>query len=343
MTVLATDINWGPHPATAPTSEPFPEAWRLLDDVQLMSLPDPAFLVSGVIPERGVGVLYGLPGTGKTTLVADLALCVATGARWFGHPVLDAGPVVCVAAEDTSGLKVRLKAAKAAAGLKLSIPIGVFTFAEPFNLGDADSVARFLAFLSTQRFSSPLKLLVVDTYAAATPGASENSSEDTTTAMVHAQQLRDTLACAVLLVHHTNASGSRERGHSSMRGACDFMISMTPLDDLIHVECSKQRNGAPFDKITLKLVPAPDGQGCVMRLASDVLPSSGLTANERRAYDALRDGFRPEEGATKTEWLKVCTGMPDSTFYRVTKTLQDGGYVQTIGTRFRLTPKAVSR
>ena len=34
----------------------------------------------------------------------------------------------------------------------------------------------------------PLKLIVVDTYAASNPGASENSSEDTTTAMVHAQR-----------------------------------------------------------------------------------------------------------------------------------------------------------
>jgi hypothetical protein len=75
--------------------------------------------------------------------------------------------------------------------------------------------------------------------------------------MAHAAQWRDALQATVLMVHHTNASGSRERGHSSMRGACDFMISLTQVDDAIHVESSKQRNGPPFPPFALKLVPLP--------------------------------------------------------------------------------------
>ena len=85
------------------------------------------------------------------------------------------------------------------------------------------SVARFGQFLrSADAKLSALEVVVVDTYAAATPGASENSSEDTTTAMVHAQHWRDTLGVTVILVHHTNATGSRERGHTAMRGAVDL-------------------------------------------------------------------------------------------------------------------------
>ena len=74
----------------------------------------------------------------------------------------------------------------------------------------------------------PLRAIAVDTYAAATPGASENSSEDTTQAMVHAQSWPDALGVSVILVRHTNTSGTRERGHSAMRGAADAMISLTP-------------------------------------------------------------------------------------------------------------------
>ena len=89
-----------------------------------------------------------------------------------------------------------------------------------------------------------------------------------TAAMTSAQRIRDDLSIAVTIIHHTNAGGSRERGHSSMRGAADCMISLTPVDDVIHVECSKQRNGAPFKPMVLKLAPL-DGGGCVLRLASD--------------------------------------------------------------------------
>lgn len=338
--VTARDVPWTTRPP-ADAAGDIPETWRLLDDVALMALPDPKFLVNGMIHDCGIGVLYSPPGTGKTTALAALAVAIATGGRFFGHQVLDPGTVVYVGAEDPSGFKVRLRAAKAAAGLRLDHAIGVYTFPEAVDLGDAASVKRFEQFISGQRFESPIKLLIVDTYAASTPGANENSAEDTTTAMLHAIQWRGALQCAVMMAHHTNASGSRERGHSSMRGACDFMISMTPLDDLILMECSKIRNGTPFPKVTLRLTECPEVSGCVLRLASEVVGSQGMTENERRAYDALRDSFSLTDGATKSEWQAACVNVPNSTFYRVTKTLAEKGYVshRLSGNRFTLTAK----
>jgi hypothetical protein len=320
---------------------PVPPSWRLLDDVAVMTLPDPVFLVNGMIHDLGIGVLYSPPGTGKTTAIAALAVAIATGGRFFGHQVLAPGPVVYVGAEDPSGFKVRLRAAKVAAGLRLEVPIGVYTFPEAVDLGDAASVECFERFLKAQHFEMPLKMVIVDTYAASTPGANENSAEDTTTAMAHAMSWRQALNCAVMLAHHTNATGTRERGHSAMRGACDFMISMTPLDDLILMECSKIRNGSPFKKVTLKLVPPPDDlPGMVLKLASDVLPSMELTDNERKALDALRDTFREAEGATKVEWLTACGGMSPSTYYRVAKTLEEKGCITQVGKKLRIVPSA---
>jgi hypothetical protein len=147
--------------------------------------------------------------------------------------------------------------------------------------------------------------VVLDTYAAAMPGASENSSEDTTLAMAHAHLWREQLNTTVVLVHHSNAGGTRERGHSSMRGAADFMIAMTPVDDAIHVECNKQRNGSPFVPFTLKLVPVPEG-GCVLRLASDVLPSTHLSISQQKVLAVLRETFS-SDGATKSEWERART------------------------------------
>jgi len=100
--------------------------------------------------------------------------------------------------------------------------------AQPASFTDAD-VAWDKGTVSLGRLGpSPLRAIAVDTYAAATPGASENSSEDTTQAMVHAQSWPDALGVSVILVRHTNTSGTRERGHSAMRGAADAMISLTP-------------------------------------------------------------------------------------------------------------------
>ena len=223
--------------------------------------------------------------------------------------------------------------AKLASGLALDEPIGVHTFPEPIDLRDLMSVAAFEACVRDARFPVPLVAVAIDTYAAATPGASENSSEDTTTTMVHARRISEQLGVTVLLVHHTNAIGSRERGHSAMRGAADFMISMTPVDDAIHVECSKQRNAAPFEKLLLKLVPLPDGDGCVLRLATDVLPSALLTPAQDKALAILRETFGPG-GATKAEWLRACNGIAERTFFRAASQLQTAGFVRAAAGRF---------
>ena len=209
---------------------------------------------------------------------------------------------------------------------------------------DAAAVARFEQFLLGYRpatGSEPVfRVLVIDTYAASTPGANENSSEDTTIALTHARQWQAALGCLVIVVHHTNAGGSRERGHSGLRAGVDTMISLTPVDDQILVECSKQRNAAPFEPLTLKLVPVPDTGGCVLRAASEVLQNSGLTVTQQKAFTVLRDTFS-QEGATKSEWQRTCHDIAERSFHRAAKVLQERGLVRPVGTHFRVTGATV--
>jgi RecA-family ATPase len=75
------------------------------------------------------------------------------------------------------------------------------------DLREPGSVSRFIE--TVRAAGHPFELLTVDTYGAATPGAAENSSEDTTAAMAAAARIRDALAATVCLVHHTNASATR--------------------------------------------------------------------------------------------------------------------------------------
>jgi hypothetical protein len=310
-----------------------PEEWCLLDDVQLVELADPEFSIEGIVPRRAVGAIYGPPGSTKTTLAAALAGSLATGRAFFGHEVRHRGATVYVATEDVSGFKVRLMAWKRVHQLALDEVLGVYTFPEPIDLLDALCVARFTRFLQDATFMLPLELLVIDTYAGVTPGANENAAEVMTVAMEHARRWRTLLSCTVLVVHHSNATGTRERGHSAMRGAADLMISMTPVDDVIHVACSKLRNGAPFPTLTLKLVDV--GGGCVLRLAADVQPTSTLTVSQRKALDILRDTF-PEDGASASLWQRACAGdMSEATFYRAVKTLSEVGLVALVGSHYR--------
>ena len=61
-----------------------------------------------------------------------------------------------------------------------------------------------------------------------------------------ADRMRIELACAVCLIHHANASGTRERGSTALRAAVDTMLSMTAADDLLTLHCEKQKDAAPL-------------------------------------------------------------------------------------------------
>ena len=75
----------------------------------------------------------------------------------------------------------------------------------------------------------------------------------------------------------------------------------------------------------------------VIRPAADVhVPDDYQSPKERKALDALRDSFK-HDGATRTEWFTACTGMAQSTFYRVADKLTDKRLVQSVGSRYRLT------
>lgn len=141
-------------------------------------------------------------------------------------------------------------------------------------------------------------------------------------------------------MHHTNVGGSRERGHSAMRGSSDFMIAMNPTDDAITVEINKNRNGATGETFNLRLVPAVDGDGCVQRLASDVQTSGTLSTAQSKVFAVLRDTFAAD-GATKSEWQRSCPDVPERTFYHAAKVLQERGWTTQVRTHYRVQGKEV--
>jgi len=325
-------IAWGD--GTTSSVDMFPPSWKLLSDVELMQMPDPQWSIDRILPDEGVAVVYGPSGACKTTLITAILGAIATGGAFYGHAVTLGGTCIYVAAEDPPGFKVRVGAWKRAHRLPMDKPIGIYTFPEAINLRDVADVARFERFVLEQ--AAPVRGLVIDTYAASTPGANENSSEDTTVALTHARRWQAALRCLVIVVHHTNAGGSRERGHSGLRAGVDTMISLTPEDDRIIVECSKQRNAAPFEPMVLKLVPVPGGDGCVLRPAADVIPSSGLSTTQQKVLSVLRDTFATD-GASKSEWQRACHDVPDRSFHRAAKSLGEKGLIRQVGAHWRPT------
>ena len=78
---------------------------------------NPGYLVSDILPEGGVSILGGEPGSGKTWLVLVLARDVAGGQLFLGRFTTEQGPVLIIDEESGQNrLRKRMK--------KLGIPFG---------------------------------------------------------------------------------------------------------------------------------------------------------------------------------------------------------------------------
>jgi phage/plasmid primase-like uncharacterized protein len=188
--------------------------------------PSPiSWLVKRWIQSQALVMVHGPSGGGKTFVVLDWCLRMASGTEdWAGHKVRQ-GNVVYLAGEGHHGLRGRVaawkhhhKAGKLAMwlskdGCDLNTPTGYLKVVEQVRmLKDRPSV------------------IVVDTLHRFLSG-DENSAQDAKTMLDACNALMQEFNCSVILVHHTGVAEEaqhRARGSSAWRGALDIEISIVP-------------------------------------------------------------------------------------------------------------------
>jgi AAA domain/Primase C terminal 1 (PriCT-1) len=303
--------------------------FQVLDDVALLSRPTPPQLADGRIPARSLGVLIGATETWKSFLTIGVMGAIHHSGQWLSTPVRR-GKALQVVGEGASGLKDRISAWQVAHGLTPETPLGMTFIEEPVNLFDPADVDRFIEEVIAPR--APLDLVTFDTLARCSVGMEENSARDMGIVIRSADRVRQAAQGVVLLNHHVNAAETKERGSSALRGAADFILRTSKTDDFVTLSCDKQKDMEPFEPLKLKLVPVPETNSCVVRLAADVLPHGGLSPAQRSAIEALWETFGTD-GATSAEWETALPGMPRRTFYRAKKVLVELNYIEARGAK----------
>jgi hypothetical protein len=238
-------------------------------------------VVQGIFGPQSVGVMAGVPNAGKTFLGIDLAIHVAANETWFGRKV-QGGPVLYVGAEAPGSVKIR---ARVAVGEKFpgrTLPLYIVTAAPA--LGDeldyATDCARLLATVKAieSEEGTAVKLVVIDTLASVLGGGEENAGGMMLVAKC-AKSLAANTDAAVLLIHHPNKSDATSlRGHSSLSGAVDTIISIAS-DECTGIRTAtltKSRDSAAGIQIHFELsvitLPEPDCFGdprttCIVKAA----------------------------------------------------------------------------
>lgn len=237
---------------------PTADDWLIPAD-DFCAQPSPiTWLVKKWIQSQALVMVHGPSGGGKTFVVLDWCLRMASGIEdWAGHKVRPSN-VVYLAGEGHHGLRGRVAAWKhhnqagklkmwlSKDGCDLNTPAGYLKVVEQVRmLPDVPSV------------------IVVDTLHRFLSG-DENSAQDAKTMLDACNALMMEFNCSVILVHHTGVSEEaqhRARGSSAWRGALDIEISIVPGKDDKPMEIvqrkSKDAEMAETVYVTLETVAIP--------------------------------------------------------------------------------------
>ncbi len=193
---------------------------------ELDSLPDPRFVVAGMVPEDGLIVVYGKPKRGKSFWGLELSLCMATVTPFFGETLGRHGPVIYVAAEGgAAAVRNRVRAWCKARKVDPAKLEGRWLLVDTsVLLNSKKSVDEFLALNPGDK-----AMTFIDTLARCMNG-DENSAKDMGAAIKGADYIREKTKGGVLIVHHEGWSAKRVRGSSVLQGAPDAVIRVARDD-----------------------------------------------------------------------------------------------------------------
>ena len=215
------------NPTLAPIAEPFikegDQFFEVLSLKNLMQLPDPKYLIDGLMIESGLTFIFGAPGCGKSFIAMGMALSVAARLpQWWGRNIEHSGPVIYLASEGISDMKFRVSAWCKETGVPL--PEETFHIVRKTinftSVTDINKLAQTVGEYARMLGENPV-MVVVDTVSRSLPGVDENQQKDMTIFIKACDFLRETFGMAVVGVHHEGRATGQMRGSTVMPGAAD--------------------------------------------------------------------------------------------------------------------------
>lgn len=274
---------------------------RLLRPAELKARPDPPSLIKGLLYQGQFSTVFGPPNVGKTFVVLDMGLHVATGRDWRGRKC-KRGLVVYVALEGVGGIRKRFEAWCLYHGIACEeIPI---VFGEgALNLReDKKALATLVAdaLAEAKHYDVRLAMIIIDTLARAMSGGDENTPGDMGALIAGADEIRTHTGAHVCLVHHVGKDAARgPRGHSSLEGALDTMIAIGEKEGHKFATVTKQKDGEVDGRWSFALERVAldrrdeDGEAITSAIAVPIsrhveMEDETLTPRQRLALIALR-------------------------------------------------------
>jgi KaiC/GvpD/RAD55 family RecA-like ATPase len=193
------------------------------------------WLIPDLLPEGGIGMFYGEPGSFKSFLTMDIALALSYPIETFGYTIKEPITTVYVAGESAHILgKVRRPAWRIGRGIDRDSPFYLVT-----DMPLAQDAENFLKLAKSLDMGNiKPKLIVIDTMSASLEGLNENAGEDVGKFLGGCRQLKKLYGCTIIIIHHVGKDLTRgARGWSGLRGSVDFAIFVEANDETKAVQC----------------------------------------------------------------------------------------------------------
>jgi putative DNA primase/helicase len=133
---------------------------RILSLDQLVHLPEPEWLIEGLLERGSLATLYGPSDSGKSFVAIGMACCVAGLGNWCSRPT-GHGDVVYVCAEGSAGVARRIRACCHDAHRPL--PDRFYVIPQPVEVSSEDAVKEVR--LMVEELGINPMLIVIDTLA----------------------------------------------------------------------------------------------------------------------------------------------------------------------------------
>ena len=198
---------------------------KSLAEIRLMDFPEPEFLVEGLIPKVGMGLLVGNPKAGKSFMALHLIHCISKGIPFMGRECLQ-GSIMYLALEDPrERVDFRTQATEELLGISGCDNLMINCQSDEWLVTARNNgLAELQGWLDK---TPDARLIVIDTiqiFSGVRTGGADAYQKDVE-AFTPIQTLAMRNGVSVICIHHMNKQGA-VMGSQGFEGTADFTMKL---------------------------------------------------------------------------------------------------------------------
>ena len=274
---------------------------RSRDKIQFLhdyaeNVSDPTWLIPGMVPSVGIGMIYGESGSYKSFLALDMSLCLAFGipGQWGAPPVKNdvlflagEGPVATAKKRWPAWMEWQDIEFKNDHRFLIKDRVPFYTDTDAWECVKAD----------LSELKAKPALIVIDTLTRLITGMDENSAKDASMITNFMESLSRYYECFVLAVHHTGKDQSKgARGSSAFYANMDTVINTKLKLGGTSLQVKKQKDADVGDDIHY-FVTKEFAQSIVLERTEALEETSkGKETKSRYPWASIEEVLRVLEG-----------------------------------------------